>query len=180
MTDEIPIRVATPADWEELHATVNEGFATYREFAPAGWAPPNPDLGAEILRRRLPEPDTWVAIAHAGAGIAGHVGFYPAREREPGDLPDFEGERPLLPGVAYLWQLFVRPAFWGSGIAAALHDAALEEMRARDYERARLFTPSDQTRARRFYEREGWVAGRSGLDHLIELEVVEYSRQLGS
>ena len=178
MAGEISIRVATPADWEEIHVTVHAGFATYREFAPAGWVPPDPEPGAEILRRRLQEPDTWVAIAHGADAVAGHVGFYPAREREPGDLPDFEGERPLLPGVAYLWQLFVRPAFWGSGIAATLHDAALEEMRARDYERAQLLTPSGQMRARRFYEREGWVAGASGLDRMIALEVVEYRRNL--
>ena len=178
MPTELNIRRASPADWEEMLETVHGGFATYREFAPAGWQRPGRELGGEVLRRRLPDPDTWAALAYAGEAIAGHVAFYPDREREPGDPPDLAAERSLIPGVAYLWQLFVRPGFWGAGIATTLHAAMLEEMRARGYEAARLFTPSGQARARRFYEREGWVPGGSGFDELIALEVIEYRLEL--
>lgn len=170
----ITLRRAALADAEEMLATLEAGFETYREFAPAGWELPAPERGGEVLRRRLPEPDTWAAIAHAGDEVAGHVGFYPAPDRRPGDDLDVDGKRPLLPGVAYLWQLFVRPGFWGAGIATMLHEAALAEMRARAYRRAHLFTPIGQARARRFYEREGWVSGDSGYDKLIALEIVEY------
>jgi hypothetical protein len=42
------------------------------------------------------------------------------------------------------------------------------------YERARLFTPTDHLRAKRFYERRGWtVAGAEDSAHL-GLSLTEY------
>jgi ribosomal protein S18 acetylase RimI-like enzyme len=38
----------------------------------------------------------------------------------------------------------------------ALHDAALEQLRADGYERCHLWVLEDNPRARRFYERMGW------------------------
>jgi hypothetical protein len=43
----------------------------------------------------------------------------------------------------------------------------------------RLFTPSGQKRARRFYEREGWWLARPpAFDERIGLEIAEYRRAL--
>jgi hypothetical protein len=44
----------------------------------------------------------------------------------------------------------------------------------------RLFTPAEQQRARRFYEREGWSAVTEAyLEEPLGLEIVEYRRPLG-
>ena len=83
------------------------------------------------------------------------------------------------PGLAHLWQIFVREPFWGTGVATALHTAMLEEARQRGYARLRLFTPAAQARARRFYEREGWaLAAPPFFDESFGMEIVEYRRPL--
>lgn len=61
-----------------------------------------------------------------------------------------------LAAVADCWLhgLYVVPAEWGSGAAAALHDAALAAMP--DCPELKLWTLEENLRARRFYERRGW------------------------
>nr|MDQ3823681.1 GNAT family N-acetyltransferase [Actinomycetota bacterium] len=51
--------------------------------------------------------------------------------------------------------LYVVPAAWRQGVGSALHDAAVEELRAVSDE-ARLWVLADNADARRFYERRGW------------------------
>jgi GNAT superfamily N-acetyltransferase len=60
-------------------------------------------------------------------------------------------------GIAELRDLYVVPEAWGSGVARALHGAALDWMRPRADE-AMLWVGEGNARARRFYEREGWRA----------------------
>ena len=72
------------------------------------------------------------------------------------------------------------PPWWGTGVAATLHEAAVDEMRAQGYERARLFTPAQHTRARRFYERRGWALGEQRLDLNLGLELAEYRLELSA
>ena len=45
---------------------------------------------------------------------------------------------------------------WGTGVAQGAHDAALERMRTRGMQNARLWVFTGNRRARRFYERLGW------------------------
>lgn len=70
------------------------------------------------------------------------------------------------------------PDWWGRGVAAALHDAAIGEMHARGYESGRLFTPVGQARARRFYERRGWRVGEEAFNDESGLALMEYRRWL--
>ena len=156
-------------------ATIRIGFETFVEFAPPGWTPPTlPDERARTAER-LRDPEAWVTLARAEGEPVGHVGFIPARERRVGDAPPADpSTSPPVPGLAHLWQLFVLPPWWGSGVAGTLHEAAVDEMRAQGYERARLFTPSQHTRARRFYERRGWARGEQRLDLNLGLELAEY------
>ncbi len=83
-----------------------------------------------------------------------------------------------MPGVAHLWQLFVLPDWWGTGVAATLHTAAVDEMSAQGYERGRLDTPAAHTRACRFYERRGWQLVELGSDPALGLELAEYGLEL--
>ncbi len=52
--------------------------------------------------------------------------------------------------------LYVRPAFWGTGVAAELHDRAVAALRDAGVGTARLWVLEANDRARRFYERRGW------------------------
>jgi RimJ/RimL family protein N-acetyltransferase len=65
----------------------------------------------------------------------------------------------------WLGGLYVVPEEWGSGAAAALHDAALAAMP--DCPELRLWTLEENHRARSFYERRGWRLNG-------ETRVVEY------
>ena len=56
--------------------------------------------------------------------------------------------------ACWLHGLYVVPEEWGSGVAVALHDAAVAAMP--DCPELRLWTLEANHRARRFYERRGW------------------------
>jgi GNAT superfamily N-acetyltransferase len=160
------LRLATGDDAGALRANMAEGLETYRSFAPPGWEPEI--VPVEAMRARIVSPAAWTLIAEDG-DLAGHVGFLASAES---GHPDPE------PELAHLWQLFVRPPHWGSRLAADLLARAVEEARARGFARMRLFTPAGQTRARRFYEREGWALVREFYEPRLGLDMAEYSRAL--
>jgi GNAT superfamily N-acetyltransferase len=167
------IRPAEPSDAAAIVDTISAAFSLYAEFAPSGWRPP--EHGAEevmAIGQILARPGVWYRIAEDSDGLAGQCGVVPAYTERW-----LQGDP--IPGLAHFWQLFVRPDWWGRGLAPYLHDAAIEAMRADGFERARLRTPAGQARARRFYERGGWELAESGLDGgALGLEVVEYRREL--
>jgi len=59
-------------------------------------------------------------------------------------------------GEEYLRTLYVLPGYQGRGVGSALHDLALERLRARGVHEARLWTLEENHPGRRFYERRGW------------------------
>jgi GNAT superfamily N-acetyltransferase len=74
--------------------------------------------------------------------------------------------------------LYVMPAFWSRGIGSTLHDLALVRLRETNVEEARLWTLTENHRARAFYEKRGWrLTGRTRVvpypPHPID---VEYTR----
>jgi len=162
----VQLRPATLDDVPALAANVSEAFQGYRSFAPPGWEPPPAERELQYLRERLAEPHTWCLVADVGGAIAGHVAFFDAVvARRP------ESER----GLAHFYQLFVRPDHQGSGVAKALMAAAVAAARERGFLTMRLFTPALQARARRFYEREGWVVSGEPEPHPdMGLDIVEY------
>jgi len=172
-------RRATVDDVDTLLHNVQTGFDSYTAFAPAGWQPPDVRAAREISVALLGDPETWALLALAGIDPVGHVAFFPGRERRLSDQARGDWRlRPLIPGLAHFWQLFVLPDWWGRGVAPLLHAAAIAEMRARGYERGRLFTPSLHARARRFYERRGWNAAEDAWGSELGLMVTEYSTGL--
>lgn len=76
--------------------------------------------------------------------------------------------------------LYVDPDAWGNGVAAELLAFGERWIAGRGHAEARLRVVADHHRARRFYEREGWV-----LDDGVRLErtdlatLVAYRRVLG-
>jgi GNAT superfamily N-acetyltransferase len=166
------LRAAAPADAEALAGGMGEALAGYGAFAPPGWTAPSLRAEAVHLRGLLADPQVWCLLAEGPAGaIAGQVTVLPA-SRAAHPVPD--------PALGHLRNLFVRPDHWGTGLARALHAAALEAARERGFAALRLFTPAGQARARRFYEREGWVAAGAPFDDPAPgLPLVEYRRALG-
>jgi GNAT superfamily N-acetyltransferase len=166
------LRPAGPRDAEQLAALVAEGFEGYRPIAPPGWQPPDANAELDRLRGFLAKPDVWCVIAEEDRQAAGHVAIMPARiHLHPTDED----------AMAHFWQLFVRPPWWGTGLATELHAMAVREARARGFTSMRLFTPAAQARARRFYEREGWtVAGDPSDDLELGMPIVEYRRAISS
>ena len=163
MKTEIATRTATIADIDVLAHTMREGFGTYASFAPPGWAPPPLFFDRARIADRLPRPDAWCLLAEEDGAAAGHVAL----------LDDAE------PGVAYLWMLFVREPWWGTGLAHRLHGLAVAEAAARGSTAIRLLTPARHSRARAFYERQGWQpAGEPTWEPMLALDLVEYRRGL--
>ena len=59
-------------------------------------------------------------------------------------------------GKGFLSTLYVLPAYQGSGVGSALHDLALDLLRAQGCREARLWTLEENDAGLRFYERRGW------------------------
>ena len=57
----------------------------------------------------------------------------------------------------WLSHLYVDPTHWGKGAGSALHDAALELLRADDAKQASLWVLEKNASARAMYERRGWA-----------------------
>ncbi len=72
------------------------------------------------------------------------------------------------------------PAFWGTGAAPSAMAFALERLRQRGYEEAILWVLAGNARARRFYEKCGFVSdGAAKAIHLgADLAEVRYRRNL--
>jgi len=77
-----------------------------------------------------------------------------------------------------LRSLYVVPDAWGTGVAKPLMDVGLDAMRERGAREATLWVVEANTRARRFYEREGWTPdGGTRMSELGPPEV-RYRRAL--
>lgn len=131
--------------------TTGLGYATWRAFAPSTWSPPTVEHRIRMARCVLSRTDGFGLLAFVAGEPAGHCLMGRATWDEPYSC--------------ILGQLFVRPAFWGTGLADHLHTAFAERARADGYPLAWLATPAAHARARRFYERRGWVADTMLEDH---------------
>ena len=98
--------------------------------------------------RVLADRGQFVVVAELGGRVVGvgHAG--PARDADLG------------PMVGQLTTLYLAPGTWGTGTGRALHDAALDRLRTAGYDSAVVWMLSTNDRARRFYERQGWVRDR--------------------
>jgi GNAT superfamily N-acetyltransferase len=144
----VVMRPAKPADGTTVATTLSSAFESYRAWAPREWSPPVLSA-ADIARlaEALARSDVWCVLALDADEVIGHVAL---------SLFSMEDREPPPTGTINLWQLFVKPAWHGQGVATLLIDAAVAEARRRGFTRMRLWTPQGAGRARRFYEREGW------------------------
>src|SRR5438067_12367511 len=105
----IETRPATPSDAGSVAATINEGFQSYRAWAPADWTSPvvgegDPGRFAGALAR----PDVWFLVAAHGGEVVGHVALALSTREDSGAPPA---------ATAFPWSLFARPAWHGPGLS---------------------------------------------------------------
>jgi GNAT superfamily N-acetyltransferase len=163
------IRPARDADAEAIAAIVIEGDETLAEFAPPEWQPPSYEAELRHARDGIAMTERWIAVAEVDGEIAGYAAVVAAAlTRAPVNDP----------ALAHLGRLFVRPPHWGTGVATALHAAAIAAASDQGFAVIRLFTPTWHRRARRFYEREGWQAVADLPENELGMPLTEYRREL--
>ena len=159
-----------PDDAPAIARLLEEGLWSYRAFASVGWEPPPSGDWPGRVSTELARSEVWCLLALADDEPVGHVSLAPRTRHD---------REPPPPGTLRLWQLFVRPAWQGRGVAAVLLDAAVAEAGQRGFSRLSLWTPRDHGRARAFYEREGWApTGRESDGGDLGLGTVEYARRV--
>jgi GNAT superfamily N-acetyltransferase len=162
--DSIRFRRATDA--ERLALGVIEGVEDYPSFAPAGWTAPSLEAELSHLRQSLADEHVCCVVAECEGELLGQITVLPAA-RAPHPVDDAS--------LAHISNLFVRRDHWGAGLARDLHRAALDAADERGFTELRLFVAAGQARARRFYEREGWVAASESFhDPIPGLTMIEY------
>jgi GNAT superfamily N-acetyltransferase len=132
----LTIRPARPDDAETLLAVQRDAclVAFAHIFPPEEY--PFPD--AEVLanwRTVLTDPETEVYIAEVDGVPVGSVSL----------------------GNGFLSTLYVVPTRQGTGVGTALHDLALERLRAQGNDVAKLWALEENWNARRYYEKRGWA-----------------------
>lgn len=107
-------------------------------------------------------------LADSAGTVAGFVSAGPSRDE---DAVSATGE---------VYAIYVRPECWDRGVGRDLLGHAERDLRGHGYTEARLWVLAGNERARRFYEKAGWVAGPARTDHIgdIEVEEVRYSKVL--
>jgi GNAT superfamily N-acetyltransferase len=155
-----------PGDIDQLAALVADSFDDYRAFAPAGWQPPPASEQIHVLQGWIADPDFWGELASTDRALVGHATFTPAARHSFQPVAD--------PALAHLGHLFVKPPYWGSGVATQLLARARTAAAGRGFAAMRLFVPVGQGRARRFYTREGFIAVGDPFDFGLGLPVLEY------
>jgi GNAT superfamily N-acetyltransferase len=167
----IELRRIGPDDVPSIMEVAESAILTYREWAP-DWSPipPSPEIRERLSGLWEDETQAWGLLAFAGGEPVGEISLS-LRTGVEAEVPD--------PQTVYLWQMFVRRPWQGSGLAGALMDRLLEEARRRGYERILVWTPQGAAQARRFYEREGFeLTGEEDPDSSFGLPLVQYGRRI--
>jgi dihydropteroate synthase len=170
------IRAATPEDAEALAAIqVASWRAAYRDVIPGSIldnlaTAPLAQAFLEMLTRP-PSPQFRLWLLSFQDRPAGYAATGPCRD---------EGADPAA--TAEVHALYFLKETWGLGLGGALLARALESFRERGFRDAALWVLERNTRARRFYEAQGWVqdgAPRTIWQDGIALREQRYRLELG-
>jgi ribosomal protein S18 acetylase RimI-like enzyme len=132
----IKLRPARPNEADTLLAIQREAaVGAYAHIYPPERFPFPDDAVREVWAEALSDRDVEVYVAEVEGVPAGAVSV----------------------GKGLVSTLYVLPAYQGSGVGSALHDLALERLRAHGFQEARLWTLEENDAGRRFYERRGWL-----------------------
>jgi GNAT superfamily N-acetyltransferase len=128
---------AARADESDTLLAIQRGacVAAFAHIFPPDRYPFPDDLIRAVWGEALADPDVEVFVAEAAGEPIGSVSI----------------------GEEFLRTLYVLPAHQGTGIGTALHDHALDRLRARGCTRAKLWTLEENWNARRYYEKRDWT-----------------------
>ena len=192
----VVIRSASTADAAQIAVVMRDSwFAAYDGIiAPAIIDRATaPDGGARVRQsfRMRPWQRMIAAVARqpgraqadpAAPDIIGYASFGPER-----DVLDMPWPYPLTSAgsggkVAELYALYVHPAWWSTGTGRALMDQVLAKVRAAGYGCITLWVLEANARARRFYQRAGFIpdGARHVLDDLGGVTEIRYRQALSS
>ena len=180
--DDLAIRPVRADEWREVRAlrlsalqdadaaiafldSYDDAASRPDEFWQQRTAAASIEAGADAVARQF------VAVTAEGAWV-GTLAVLVERAGER----DFEGVEIRRPAGGIVG-VYVDPEFRGRGVIQPLFDAALDWVRERGLDYARLYVHSDNSRARRAYERAGFrptgvtLAGSIGLELELAREV---------
>lgn len=100
------------------------------------------------VRAARPEDSREIGHAHSEAWRVGFSGLF-----DSGWLRAAVDDRK----VGEVFALYVHPDHWGTGAAQLITRHAIDQLRAGGFQRIALRAPSGASRARAFYERNGWA-----------------------
>jgi len=165
----LTIRSAAERDLTAVaHLHVRSRAAAYAGFVPAAAleAVPASSMVDYWTERWRYERDTHqMTVAAEGDEVIGFTYLGPDEE----------------PDTGILHAIHVAPDVQGRGVGRALMADALEKLTAGGWRQAVLWVLADNTRARGFYERGGWVLDGEGRDDFIGpalIHQVRYARAL--
>ncbi len=164
------VRDAALEDRDALVDLVLRCDETYRDWAGAQLRLPTRDEELAHWNRRFADPVGRIRVVETGGAPAGVCAWTQAHEGH--------GLGPAIPGRGHVSAVFVDPAHWRRGIAAALLGEAVAAMSAAGFASAQLWTPEGAP-ARGFYSAQGWtLSGRSLYMPELNLPLVMYERSL--
>ncbi len=161
----IRIRVGGPDD-------VDAAANIYARASTARLGRPVPQFRVDEVTDSLRKPEAWLFIADDDGVPVAIAHAKPSRTSH--------GTGPLVPGLCYLYLIFVVPERWGEGIGAQLLDAVMSDAKERGYSRIHLWTQDDNERSHALYRsREFARTGRTnpGLTD-PDMTVSEWARSL--
>lgn len=160
------LRLATRDDAQAFAAVVTAAQSTWASWAGDAFRPYDPE---QLVTQWAARMDDHATIAFVATDVAGHVIAVAVAG------PEATSFEPSNPGwdSAHLSTLFVLPENHGTGEAQALHDQLLVTLTEAGYRTVRLWVPEGASRARRFYDRNGWLltAHRTVFAHLPRVEM---------
>jgi GNAT superfamily N-acetyltransferase len=171
----VTVRGMGEADVDAVSAIRVRGWqAAYAGLLPARWLDAmsvEEDAAArrDRLRAASGRVENLVAVADTGGEVMGWACHGPYRGE-----PDGSADREL-------YALYVRPDAVGTGVGRALMDAVLARAAGPGAARMLLWVLADNTRARRFYERAGFLPdGEEQTDTYdgVPAREVRYARPL--
>jgi RimJ/RimL family protein N-acetyltransferase len=169
------VRAATVRDAPELAAIHARSWqAAYQGLLPQDFLD-KLDLSHSTERweralRSAEWPKAGVMVAVPGPEMVGFARFTPTRDT---------GEDTAL--VAEIRQIYIAPEVWGKGLGKQLMSLALARLAAAGYAQATLWVLDTNSRARRFYERCGWMqdgAARCNDSYSFPMADVRYRKHL--